>query len=82
MSVILSIRGLMDSIRTMEGIMKLTQRGIKTISWSVLDTSITFLIFYIATGSIVTAVVIELIDRLVKIGVYWLHELYWEKKKK
>ncbi len=54
---------------------------VKAISWRVFATLITFSIAYFITGETWLAVKIGLLDTLIKILVYFLHERMWGKIK-
>ena len=53
----------------------------KTISWSIIAFSITAIVGWLITGSIIKGGVIGLIARLLKVPIYWLHETVYEKIK-
>lgn len=53
----------------------------KTLSWSILGTLITVIIAYIITGSFTMAGLIGGFERLIKIPLYFLHEIVWERLK-
>lgn len=53
----------------------------KTISWSIIAFSITAIVGWLITGSIIKGGAIGLIARLFKIPTYWLHETVYEKIK-
>ena len=53
----------------------------KTISWRILASITTFVIFYFTTGHKVAAAIIGVsvgLEFFVKIGIYYLHERLWE----
>ena len=53
----------------------------KTISWRILASLTTFLIFYVSTGQKVAAAIIGAsvgLEFFAKIGLYYLHERLWE----
>jgi len=49
----------------------------KSLSYRVLSITITFIISYIATGSVSIAGSIASVDALIKFGVYFTHERVW-----
>ena len=52
---------------------------IKALSWRVLATIITFLVSLIITGELKIAVEIGLADTVIKLGVYYTHERFWNR---
>ena len=52
---------------------------IKTLSWRLLATAITFSVSWILTRRITLAVEIGLADTLLKLGVYYSHERIWNR---
>jgi uncharacterized membrane protein len=54
----------------------------KTVTWAVLSMTITAGIAWILTGSLGIAAAIGVVDRIIKMGVYYWHERHWHKKYK
>jgi len=52
---------------------------IKALSWRVLATLITFSVSWIFTGNLELAVEIGLVDTVIKLGVYYSHERFWNR---
>lgn len=52
---------------------------IKALSWRILATVITAIVALIITGDVLLAAKIGLIDTLIKLGVYYLHERFWNR---
>lgn len=52
---------------------------VKALSWRVLATAITVSVVLIITGKIRLAAEIGLLDTLIKLGVYYLHERIWNR---
>lgn len=50
---------------------------LKAISWRVIATMITFFAALVFTGEVILAIEIGLLDTLIKIGAYFLHERLW-----
>jgi len=64
--------------------MKVSQKIqlIKTITWAVLSMSITAAVTFVLTGDWRIAAAVGLVDRVIKMGVYYWHERHWHKKYK
>ena len=54
----------------------------KTISWTIISSSITFLVTWAITGSWQTGVAISITERVIKLFVYYGHERWWHKRYK
>ena len=54
----------------------------KTVSWTIISTSITFLVVFAFTGSWESATAVSLTERIIKIFVYYPHERWWHRKYK
>ena len=52
---------------------------IKALSWRVLATMITFSVSWVFTGNLELAVEIGLVDTIIKLGVYYSHERFWNR---
>ncbi len=52
---------------------------VKALSWRILGTVITATVALIITGEVRLAAEIGLIDALVKLGIYYLHERIWNR---
>ena len=52
---------------------------IKALSWRVLATLITFSVSWMFTGNLELAVEIGLVDTVIKLGVYYSHERFWNR---
>ena len=52
---------------------------VKALSWRILATVITASVVLIITGKLRLAVEIGLIDTLIKLGIYYLHERIWNR---
>ena len=52
---------------------------VKTITWRVLATAITFSVAFILTGELEKAAEIGILDTLIKLGVYYSHERVWNR---
>jgi uncharacterized membrane protein len=52
---------------------------LKAISWRAGGTAVTFLTAWLFVGSIETAVKIGLLDTVLKIGVFYVHERIWNR---
>ena len=50
---------------------------LKTISWRFFATIITFLTAWLLTGTVDVAMKIGLLDTLIKMGAYYVHERGW-----
>jgi uncharacterized membrane protein len=53
--------------------------AVKTISYRVLGSSVTFVISYIFTGEIIVSAGISATEFLLKPTMYWLHERGWNR---
>ena len=53
----------------------------KTFSWRFLATVITFVVAWIFTGRVTVAAEIGVADTLIKLGVYYSHERFWNRVK-
>lgn len=51
----------------------------KTISWTVISMSITFLVTWAITGSWQLGATISVTERIIKLFVYYGHERWWHK---
>lgn len=54
----------------------------KTVTWTIISTSITFVVVYAFTGSWEWGASISLTERVFKIFAYYPHERYWHRKYK
>jgi len=54
----------------------------KTASWTIISTTITFIVVYAFTGSWEWGASISLTERVFKIIAYYPHERFWHKKYK
>ena len=54
----------------------------KTISWTIISSSITFLVTWAITGSWQIGVTISVTERIIKLFVYYGHERWWHKRYK
>jgi len=54
----------------------------KTVSWTLISTTITFLVVFAFTGSWEWGATISLTERIIKVLVYYPHERYWHRKYK
>ena len=52
---------------------------VKTITWRVLATAITFSVAFILTGELEKAAEIGILDTLIKLGAYYSHERVWNR---
>ena len=52
---------------------------VKTMSWRIIATLVTFLVAYLITKEAVLAISIGLGDAILKIGVYYSHERLWNR---
>jgi len=52
---------------------------VKTVTWRVLATLITFTASFVVTGSFTSAISISGAEVIVKSLAYYLHEIYYEK---
>ena len=52
---------------------------IKTLTWRVLATAITFSVAWILLGKLGKAVEIGILDTLIKLGAYYSHERVWNR---
>ena len=52
---------------------------IKTVTWRVCASSITFIMVYLFTGKVIIASGAMVIEALVKMLAYYLHERAWER---
>jgi adenylylsulfate kinase len=62
--------------------MKVTKRRslLKSISWRVIGTSLTAMLFYLFTGEAVNILVqFGIIDTVLKIASFYMHERMWNK---
>ena len=50
---------------------------IKTVSYRVAGSSLTFLISYILTGELIVSAAISITEIVLKPGLYWVHERGW-----
>ena len=64
--------------------MKISQKIqlLKTLSWTFISATITTLIGWAVTGSLVVGVSVGIFDRIAKTLVYYFHERVWHKKYK
>ena len=64
--------------------MKISQKIqlLKTISWTFISATITTLIGWYVTGSLVIGLSVGIFDRIAKTLVYYFHERVWHKKYK
>jgi uncharacterized membrane protein len=51
----------------------------KAVSWRIGGTAVTFTIALLVSGKIDIAVKVGMLDTLVKIGVFYLHERIWHR---
>ena len=54
----------------------------KTVSWTLISVTITFLVVWIVTGSWEWGAAASFTERIIKIILYYPHERYWHKKYK
>jgi len=54
---------------------------IKTLSWRIIASSTTLGLVYALTGDLPVATTIGILDAVVKIGLYYCHELAWRTSK-
>ena len=54
---------------------------LKAVSWRIFAVLITFSITLMITGNVLIATTIGILDSLIKIFVYYIHERTWEKIK-
>jgi len=54
----------------------------KTVSWNATSSIITFFAGWIVSGDILVGVGTGALDRLLKIGYYYLHERFWHRRYK
>ena len=59
--------------------MTLRRAALKSLSWRTVATSVTAGIVYAKTGSVSVAVAIGGADCVLKLVLYYAHELVWEK---
>ena len=52
---------------------------IKTLSWRFWATVITFFVSWLITGKVTIAIEIGLVDTLIKLFAYYLHERGWNR---
>jgi uncharacterized membrane protein len=52
---------------------------VKTLTWRVLATAITFSVAWILLGKLGKAVEIGILDTLIKLGAYYSHERVWNR---
>ena len=52
---------------------------LKAVSWRIFAVLITFSITLMITGNVLIATTIGILDSLIKIFVYYIHERTWEK---
>ena len=52
---------------------------LKAISWRIIGTLSLFIIGWIITGAIAVAATIAVTELIVRIVLYWLHELMWSR---
>ncbi len=52
---------------------------VKTLTWRVLATAITFSVAWILLGKLGKAVEIGILDTLIKLGAYYSHERAWNR---
>ena len=64
--------------------MKISQKIqlLKTISWTVISATVTTLIGWTVTGSLVIGLSVGIADRVIKTVLYYIHERIWHKKYK
>lgn len=53
----------------------------KAVTWRMVATSITMMLFYIATGKITISIMAGAAETVLKLGVYYAHERTWNKVK-
>lgn len=51
----------------------------KTASWTIISTSITFIVVFAFTGSWEFGLGISLTERIIKVVAYYRHERYWHR---
>jgi len=54
----------------------------KTISYRLLSMLVTFIISTVVTGSITIGATLGILDFIIKFGLYYFHELWWNRDKK
>lgn len=50
---------------------------VKALSWRLIATLVTFLVAWVFTGTVELAMKIGVLDTLIKLAVYYLHERTW-----
>ena len=59
-----------------------TRSLVKSISWRIIGTSLTALLFYIFTGSAVNILVqFGIVDTILKLITFYTHERFWNRIK-
>jgi uncharacterized membrane protein len=53
---------------------------LKTLSWRVIATLVTMSVVFFLTGQIIFAAEIGLLDTLIKLVLYYIHDRLWEIK--
>lgn len=61
--------------------MSVKKRLLKTMTWRITASLTTLIIVYIISGEIKTASIITLLEGIIKIIIYYFHEIIWEKIK-
>ncbi len=54
----------------------------KTVTWALISVTITSLVAWLITGDWRIGAAIGILDRVIKMGVYYGHERWWHKKYK
>lgn len=58
--------------------MRIQKAIVKTISYRLLGSITTYIIAYIMTGSVAVGLSFAAIDLVLKMALYFLHELFWQ----
>lgn len=61
------------------GLYTRTRLLVKSLSWRILSTTVSFLLIYYVTGSVLVAANVAVINFFLKYFLFYVHERIWEK---
>ena len=56
-----------------------TRSALKALSWRLFGTTWTMVVIYVLTGSSDLALTVGYLDAILKMGLYYLHERFWNR---
>ena len=56
-----------------------TRSALKTLSWRLFATATTMVVIYVLTGSSDLALTVGYLDAILKMGLYYFHERFWNR---